>query len=139
MARSFRVAIAVCLGLTLVLLAGAIAFAGSSPGAAAFGQYCAACHGNNGQGTAYAPNIQGESAGDIIETAREGDDGMPAFPSTTISDSTLQSIASYVSSLGNAGNDQYGAGGSQYGRHGDHGGHRHDGHHNQHGRDGSGD
>ncbi len=136
MTNSFRVAIAVCLGIVLLLSVSVIAFAGDGAGAAAFQQYCAACHGNNAQGTAYAPNIQGESASDVIETAREGDDSMPAFSKATISDSTLQSIANYVSSLSSAGDDQYAnhggdgdhhrgdgesASGSQYGGH--HGGH----------------
>ncbi|MHB1412974.1 MAG: c-type cytochrome [Thermoleophilia bacterium] len=149
MTRSFRVAIALCLGLVLMLSVSVIAFAGDSPGAAAFQQYCAACHGSNGQGTAYAPNIQGESAGDVIDTARHGDDGMPAFSATAISDSTLHAIGTYVSGLGHSGQREYSGGddggghsasGSQYGNHesnhdGNHGGGdhegNHDGNHNQ--------
>ncbi|MHB8175386.1 MAG: hypothetical protein ACYDG7_02320, partial [Thermoleophilia bacterium] len=100
-------------------------------------------------GTAYAPNIQGESAGDVIDTARHGDDGMPAFSATAISDSTLHAIGTYVSGLGHSGQREYSGGddggghsasGSQYGNHesnhdGNHGGGdhegNHDGNHNQ--------
>ncbi len=141
MTRSFRVAISLCLGLILVLSASVIAFAGTGPSGAAFQQYCAACHGSNGQGTAYGPNIQGEG-GDVHEMVREGGDGMPAFSPSVLSDSTLGEIAGYVSSLGQSGTAEYsggheGAGGSQYGsdhKHGDDGAHhisnRHQHHHN---------
>ena len=124
MTRSFRVTIAICLGLILVLSGSVFALAGTSTGSAAFQQYCAACHGGNGQGTAYGPNIQGEG-GDVHEMVREGGDGMPAFSPSVISDSTLGSIANYVSGLGNSGTAEYrgddgheghdSASGSQYG------------------------
>ncbi len=118
MTSSFRIAIAVCLGLTLVLSVSVIAFAGGSPGAAAFQQYCASCHGSDGQGTAYAPNIQGESPGDVVETARHGDDGMPSFPAGVISSSTLHAIGGYVSGLGHSGQQEYrGHGGDGEGHH----------------------
>ncbi len=96
------------MSLALVLLLGVsvVAFGGSD-GSAVYGQYCAGCHGSDGQGTAFGPDIQGESAGEVAKVTRSGDDEMPGFDSSVISDEDLAALSAYVAALGAAG-DQYG-------------------------------
>ncbi len=141
MTRTFRVIIAICLGIVLLLAMSVVALAGNTTGGAAYNQYCAACHGANGQGTAFGPDIQGEG-GDVYEAVRGGEDGMPAFSSAQIDDAALGAIASHVASLKTAGGSQYGhdgdhesAGRDQYShheRHHDrHGSHDKRGHHDR--------
>ena len=131
----FRAAIALSLGIVLALTLSVFAFAGSTAGSAAYQQYCAGCHGANGQGTAYGPNIQGES-GDVASAVRHGEDGMPSYSKSVIDGSTLKSLSAYVGSLRkssggheyersrHAGGENGGAAGNQYG-HGRHDGSRH--------------
>ena len=112
MSRMFRVAIALSLGVVLVLTVSVIAFAGSgnAVGQAVYQQYCAGCHGTNGQGTQFGPDIAGEG-GDVREAVRQGEDGMPSFSTVVISNTQLRALSSYVSSLGNGGAaSQYGSG-----------------------------
>lgn len=131
MSTTIRIAVSLCLALVLVLGATVIAF-GDTGGSATYAQYCAGCHGSNGQGSAYGPDIQGESAGEVIDVTRSGDDEMPAYDSTVISDTELEALAAFVSALsgstapgdqyGDGGNDDTSAGGApgdQYGEHGD--------------------
>ena len=131
MTRTFRVIIAVCLGVVLLLAMSVVAVAGNTTGGSAYNQYCAACHGASGQGTAFGPDIQG-AGGDVYEAVRGGEEGMPSFSSAQIDDATLGAIASYVSSLKTASGSQYGhgadhesAGHDQYGHH--------ERHHDRHG------
>ncbi len=115
MSTTTRIALAALTAVALLLGITVIAF--GDTGSAVFDQYCAGCHGASGQGTAYGPNIQGESD-EVAKVVRRGDDEMPAFDSSVISDGDLQALAAYVASLGAAG-DQYGdAGNGQYGDNG---------------------
>lgn len=122
MSKSIRFAIALGLGVVFVLTVSVFAFAGDSTGNAVYQQYCAGCHGANGQGTAYGPNIQGESAKEVSSVTRKGeDDEMPAYGRSAISDSQLKALAVYVAGLQKSSDDEYdrddddNAGGSQYG------------------------
>ncbi len=110
----FRITISVCLALVLVLGASVVAF-GNTGGSSVYVQYCAGCHGSDGQGTAFGPDIQGESAGEVVEVTRSGDDEMPGFDSSVISDADLEALAAYVAGLpgGGAPGDQYGDNGSE--------------------------
>lgn len=105
MRTSIRIAVSICLALVLVLAVSVVAF-GDTGGSAGYVQYCAGCHGSDGQGTAYGPDIQGESAGEVTSVTRSGDDEMPAFDSSVISDAELEALAAYVAGLSAAG-DQY--------------------------------
>lgn len=109
MSTTIRIAISICLALVLLLGASVIAF-GNTGGGAVFAQYCAGCHGSEGQGTANGPGIQGESTGEVAQVTRSGDGEMPAFDSTAISDADLDALAAYVASLpgSEAPRDQYG-------------------------------
>jgi mono/diheme cytochrome c family protein len=118
--RTFRIVIALCLGLVFLLSVSVIAFAGDSPGSAAYQQYCAGCHGDNGKGTDYGPRIAGKNDDVVFKLARKGPGHMPAFSEAVISDSTLQALADYVSGMKKSGEHEY-----DHGRH--HGrGHEHD-------------
>lgn len=124
MSKSIRFAIALGLGIVFVLSVSVFAFAGESTGSAVYQQYCAGCHGANGQGTAYGPNIQGESAREVSSVTRKGeDDEMPAYGRSAISDSQLKALSAYVTGQQKSSDDEYdrdddddhNAGGSQYG------------------------
>lgn len=123
MSKSIRLAFAVGLGIVFVLSVSVFAFAGDSTGSAVYQQYCAGCHGSNGQGTAYGPNIQGESAREVSSVTREGDDEMPGYNRSIITDSQLGALSAYVAGLESSSDDEYdrdddddhNAGGSQYG------------------------
>ncbi|MHB1413367.1 MAG: c-type cytochrome [Thermoleophilia bacterium] len=68
------------------------------PGAAAFQQNCASCHGSNGKGSQRAPSL--EAAGDagfVSQTVRSGRDGMPSF-SGRLSDAQISAVSEYVAS-----------------------------------------
>lgn len=106
---TIRVTVSVCLALVLVLGASVIAF-GNTGGSSTYAQYCAGCHGSDGQGTDFGPDIQGESVDEVVKVTRSGDDGMPAYDSSVISDTELAALAAYVADMSGAGapGDQYG-------------------------------
>lgn len=114
MSKSVRFALALGLGIVFVLTVSVFAFAGDSTGSAVYQQYCAGCHGANGQGTQYGPSIYGESSREIMSVTRSGEDGMPRFGSSVISSADLQALGSYTSGL------QRPSGGTQYHRDDDH-------------------
>ncbi len=122
------------LGVVLLLAFAVVSYAaGVGGGVAAYYQYCSACHGSDGTGTAYGPGIAGKSISEVEKTVRKGDREMPAFGTGTISDADLALLAEYVSGMQDGG-----AGGHQYGdNHGDN--HQQDGKHDRHGHDGKGD
>jgi mono/diheme cytochrome c family protein len=49
-------------------------------GGALWAASCAACHGADGGGGSGGPNVRGASARRVLESVREGEDGMPRFP-----------------------------------------------------------
>ncbi|MCP3936544.1 MAG: hypothetical protein GY708_14355, partial [Actinomycetia bacterium] len=61
---------------------------------------CALCHGANGQGTGLGPDIRSESAGEIARYVRQGEDTMPAFGQSALSDQELQELITYIGSFG---------------------------------------
>lgn len=138
MSKSIRYAIALGLGIILVMGLSVFAFGADtvSNGEAVYNQYCAGCHGADGRGM---ENIRGESAREVMSVTRSGEDDMPAYGRNIISDADLQALGAYVagglqstSGSGDAGGDQYGggssgddeydggAGGDQYGGGDDH-------------------
>ncbi|NUN51583.1 MAG: c-type cytochrome, partial [Planctomycetaceae bacterium] len=50
-------------------------------GAALYAANCASCHGTDALGTASGPSVLHEDAEEIQEAVREGEGGMPVFPS----------------------------------------------------------
>ena len=60
---------------------------------------CARCHGLNGRGGVVGPSLAGRDPRLIAAMARLGPEGMPAFPTSTLSDSELAEIGAYLSSL----------------------------------------
>ncbi len=135
------------LGVAMLLAFAVFSYAAGAGDGAVYNQYCAGCHGNEGQGTAYGPGIAGEDADEVYKVTRKGDDEMPAFDSSIISDEVLEDLASYIGDLsGNDNNDDHGSddkshengdeednheGGAaddQYGQNGDDEGDENDGH-----------
>jgi len=84
-------------------------------GSSVYTSYCAACHGADGTGTNLGPDIAGEKTGETLGVVRSGDDGMPAFSATMLSDADLAAVADYVAALDGGGD----------GGHGGHGGDSH--------------
>ncbi len=72
-------------------------------GSSVYTSYCAACHGADGTGTNLGPNIAGEKTGETLDVVRSGDDGMPAFSATMLSDADLAAVADYVAALDGGG------------------------------------
>ncbi|MCP4221993.1 MAG: cytochrome c, partial [Actinomycetia bacterium] len=66
---------------------------------------CASCHGVDGRGTSFGPDILGESAEEITRYVRQGEDTMPAFGQDVLSDQELQELITYIGSLGGGGDD----------------------------------
>ncbi len=65
----------------------------------AFATFCSGCHGPDGRGTELGRDLRGRDADDVIEAVRFGEDEMPAFPSSAISDAQLVEIIAYVQSI----------------------------------------
>jgi mono/diheme cytochrome c family protein len=63
-------------------------------GAATYATNCASCHGVDARGTSLAPDILRRSASDVLEAMREGEEGMPRFPSMTWQDA--KNLAAYL-------------------------------------------
>ena len=71
----------------------------STPSAAERGRdlylpLCSACHGDDGRGGTVDENIARESWDEFVEAFREGEDGMPTFPSLTSNDA--RDIVAYL-------------------------------------------
>lgn len=64
---------------------------------------CAACHGQDGEGSAIAPALAGHSALMVKRQVRNPRFQMPAFSTAQISDAELEAIAVYIGSLGGDG------------------------------------
>jgi mono/diheme cytochrome c family protein len=92
----------ICLALGIVTLAGGAAFAGQKLGQPQserapeeiYTKTCGYCHGKN-----IGPVIRGRALpGDAIKTiVRHGQNGMPAFRPTEITNSELEKLAQWVS------------------------------------------
>ncbi len=61
---------------------------------------CAACHGQNGEGTNFAPALAGHTVDQTKRQVRAPVGLMPVFPPDQISNEELEEIAEYVASLG---------------------------------------
>lgn len=61
---------------------------------------CAACHGQNAEGSAIAPALTGHSDGQVRRQVRAPVGIMPVFPPDKINSSELDSLVAYVTSLG---------------------------------------
>jgi len=112
--KSIRYAIALGLGIILLLGLSVFAFGADtvSNGEAVYNQYCAGCHGADGRGM---ENIRGESAREVMSVTRSGEDDMPKYGRSIISDADLQALGAYVagglqSSGSSSGGDEYGGG-----------------------------
>ena len=60
---------------------------------------CAACHGQNGEGTDFAPALPGHSAAQVKRQARAPLGLMPIFPPDRISNEELDAIAEFIDGL----------------------------------------
>ena len=60
---------------------------------------CAACHGQNGEGSAIAPSLAGHSEAQVIRQVRSPRFQMPSFSEDQVSDEELDTIAHYIASL----------------------------------------
>ncbi len=60
---------------------------------------CAACHGQNAEGTDIAPALPGHNAEQVKRTVRSPKGNMPRFSFEQISDDELEMIAAYTESL----------------------------------------
>ena len=57
---------------------------------------CASCHGLNGEGGTIGPEIWKKNAEDLLDTVREGDRGMPAYPAHRITDEQAAALSEYL-------------------------------------------
>ncbi len=60
---------------------------------------CAACHGQNGEGSTIAPALAGHSEAQVVRQVRFPRFQMPAFSEEQVSDEELDAIAHYITSL----------------------------------------
>ncbi len=60
---------------------------------------CAACHGQNGEGSAIAPALPGHSEAQVKRQVRSPRFQMPAFSEEQVSDEELDAIAHYIANL----------------------------------------
>lgn len=60
---------------------------------------CAACHGLDAEGSAFAPALPGHSREAVFRQTRTPRGAMPAFSTTQLSDDDLEKIAAYIVSL----------------------------------------
>jgi mono/diheme cytochrome c family protein len=68
-------------------------------GEALYVQYCAACHGQNAEGTAVAIALPGHTEQQVVRQVRRPMGKMPAFAASQISDKDLELIARFITSL----------------------------------------
>lgn len=71
-----------------------------------YATFCAACHGIDLRGTALGPDIAGESRSEVFKVVRFGDDSMPAFGVSVLSDDALSMLADYVASFQSPDDDE---------------------------------
>ncbi len=69
---------------------------GSDPASIYLRAGCASCHGLNGRGGAVGPAIWKTNAEDLLDAIREGDRGMPAFPSHRLTDEQAAALSEYL-------------------------------------------
>ncbi len=60
---------------------------------------CAACHGQNGEGSSFAPALAGHTEAQVIRQVRSPRFQMPAFSEDQVSDEELDAIIHYIASL----------------------------------------
>jgi len=60
---------------------------------------CAACHGQNGEGSAIAPALAGHTEEQVVRQVRSPRFQMPAFSEDQVSDEELDAIIHYIASL----------------------------------------
>jgi quinoprotein glucose dehydrogenase len=71
-----------------------------TPGRKVFETYCMSCHGSDRLGLGVAPPLRGLrfrlSDEDIIKQVRTGKNGMPAFPTNSLSETNLNALLDYL-------------------------------------------
>jgi mono/diheme cytochrome c family protein len=73
--------------------------AGAERGKVLYAQYCAACHGQNAEGSASYPALPGHSEQVVTRQVRSPLGNMPAFSESQISDADLELLAHFIASL----------------------------------------
>jgi mono/diheme cytochrome c family protein len=61
---------------------------------------CAACHGENAEGTAVAPSLAGHTSKQVHQQVRSPLAQMPAYSEEQLADAELEAIAGYIAGLG---------------------------------------
>lgn len=64
-----------------------------------FANYCASCHGERGQGGAFAPPIAGFDLATLTQRVHVGPGGMPVFSEQTLTAAQLAAIEAYLLSV----------------------------------------
>jgi mono/diheme cytochrome c family protein len=64
-----------------------------------FANYCASCHGERGQGGAFAPPIAGFDLQTLTQRVHVGPGGMPVFSDQTLTADQLAAIEAYLLSV----------------------------------------
>lgn len=69
---------------------------GLTPAAIFFGAGCASCHGLDGRGGVVGPDIAKKNLEDMLDALREGEHGMPLFPTERLSDEQVEALIEYL-------------------------------------------
>lgn len=72
---------------------------GLTPAAIFFGVGCASCHGLDGRGGVIGPDIAKKNLEDMLDALREGEHGMPLFPTERLSDEQVEALIEYLRGL----------------------------------------
>lgn len=85
---------------------GAVTSTDVSGGQQVYADFCSGCHqdGNGGEGAAPAVHGIGWTASHMRQQIREGEDSMPAFSASTLSDEQLESLMAYLVSTNGVAN-----------------------------------
>ena len=89
-------------GESVAAYEGAVTSSDVDGGAQVYADFCSGCHqdGTGGSGAAPAVNGIGWTAAHMRRQVREGEDSMPAFSSSVLSDEQLESLMAYLVSTG---------------------------------------
>ena len=91
------------LGVGLLAIALPLSSARAADGAKLYGDNCAACHGDKGQGggpmnvAPFAKSIKGKSDADLAKVIKEGKNTMPPFAS--LSDDDVKALVATIKKL----------------------------------------
>lgn len=85
---------------------GAVTSTDVAGGQQVYADFCSGCHqdGNGGEGAAPAVHGIGWTASHMRQQIREGEDSMPAFSASTLSDEQLESLMAYLVSTNGVAN-----------------------------------